>query len=60
MLTANDVWVEPQEVAQATIDMMNGTWHYRGGDVLEVLSKISLTSVTCIALAFGSRYHCVK
>lgn len=39
MLTANDVWVEPEEVAQAIIDMINDTKQYRGGDVLEVLSR---------------------
>lgn len=39
MLSDNDEWVEPEEVAEAIMDMIEGKNGYRGGDVLEVLAK---------------------
>lgn len=37
MLTTDDEWVEPEEVAEAMLDMIEGMYH--GGDVIEVLAK---------------------
>ena len=37
MLTEEDEWVEPEQVAEAMVDMIEGMYH--GGDVVEVLAK---------------------